>query len=50
MLASIVALGYSEGRWGVAPRTPAHDVTFIERFGQRPAWMVPKPLNKERCS
>ena len=44
MLASIVALGYPTGRWGVAPRKPAHDVTFIERFGQRPGWMVPKPL------
>lgn len=44
MLASIVALGYPTGRWGVAPRKPAHEVAFIERFGQRPAWTVPKPL------
>ena len=44
MLASIVALGYPTGRWGVAPRKPAHDVTFVEQFGQRPPWRVPKPL------
>jgi nitroreductase len=44
MLASIVALGYPTGRWRVAPRRPAHDVTFVERWGQRPAWTVPKPL------
>ena len=43
MLASIVALGYPTGRWGVAPRKPAHEVTFVERFGQRPAWTVPTP-------
>ena len=44
MLASIVALGYPTGRWGVAPRRPVHEVTFVERWGQRPAWTVPKPL------
>jgi len=44
MLASIVALGYPTGRWAVAPRKPAHDVTFVERFGQRPAWTLSKPL------
>jgi nitroreductase len=44
MLASIVALGYPTGRWGVAPRKPPHEVTFNERFGQRPRWTVPKPL------
>jgi len=44
MLASIVALGFPTGRWGVAPRKPAHEVTFVERFGQRPTWTVPKPL------
>ena len=44
MLASIVALGYPTGRWAVAPRKPAHEVTFVERFGQRPAWTLSKPL------
>lgn len=43
MLASFVALGYPTGRWGVAPRRPAHDVTFSERWGRRPPWTVPKP-------
>lgn len=44
MLASLVALGYPTGRWGVAPRRSAHDVTFVERWGQRPTWTIPKPL------
>jgi nitroreductase len=44
MLGSLVALGYPRGRWGVAQRKPAHEVTFIERWGQRPTWSVPKPL------
>lgn len=44
MLATIVGLGYPTGRWGVAPRRPAHEVTFAERWGQRPAWTVTRPL------
>jgi nitroreductase len=44
MLASLVALGYPTGRWGVAPRRAAHEVTFVERWGQRPTWTIPKPL------
>lgn len=44
MLATFVALGYPTGRWAVAPRTPAHEVTFVERWGQRPAWRVASPL------
>jgi nitroreductase len=44
MLASIVALGYPSGRWGVAPRRPAHEVTFVERWGERPSWTVSKAL------
>jgi hypothetical protein len=28
----------------VAPRRPAHEVTFIERWGQPPTWTIPKPL------
>jgi nitroreductase len=44
LLASIVALGYPTGRWGVAPRKPAHEVTFVERWGQRPTWGVGSPL------
>ena len=44
MLASIWAVGYPTGRWGVAPRKPAHEVTFVERFGQPPTWTAPKPL------
>jgi nitroreductase len=44
MLATFVALGYPTGRWGVPPRKPAHEVTFVEQWGQRPSWTAPKPL------
>jgi len=48
MLASIVALGYPAGRWGVAPRKPAHEVTFVERFGQRPSGRRPPRSGRGR--
>jgi nitroreductase len=44
MLATLVALGYPTGRWGVPPRRPAHELTFVEHWGQRPSWTTPKPL------
>ncbi len=43
-LASCLAIGYPKGRWGVASRRPAHEVTFAEQWGQSPSWRVPQPL------
>jgi nitroreductase len=43
-LAATVTLSYPTGRWGVPERRPVHDVTYAERWGQRPDWTVPQPL------
>ena len=39
-----VTLGYPTGRWGVAPRRPAHEMTFRNRWGTPPGFEVPEPL------
>ena len=39
-----VTLGYPTGRWGVAPRKPAHEVTFRNRWGDPPGFEVSEPL------
>jgi nitroreductase len=31
-------LGYPMGTWKVAPRQPAHEVTFADRWGEPPRW------------
>ncbi|HLG66798.1 MAG TPA: nitroreductase family protein [Acidimicrobiales bacterium] len=42
-LYAALPIGYPLGRWGVAPRQPAHEVTFADRWGRRPAWTAPPP-------
>lgn len=44
LLASVIALGYPTNSWSVPRRIPAHVVTFIERWGQQPEWVVAQPL------
>jgi hypothetical protein len=39
-----VTLGYPAGRWGVAPRRPAHEVTFRNQRGTPPGFGTPAPL------
>jgi hypothetical protein len=39
-----VTLGYPTGRWGIAPRRPAHEVTFRNRWGDPPGFETPEPL------
>jgi nitroreductase len=39
-----VTLGYPTGRWGIAPRRPAHEVTFRNRWGTPPGFEAPEPL------
>jgi nitroreductase len=37
--------GVPLGRWGIAPRQPAHQVSFANRWGQSPDWTAePPPL------
>jgi nitroreductase len=43
-MAACVALGYPTGRWGVAPRKPAHEVTYRNRWGDSPGFVAPEPL------
>lgn len=43
-MACCVTMGYPQGRWGVAARRPAHEVTFRNRWGEPPGFEVPEPL------
>lgn len=43
-LSATVAMGYPLGRWGVAPRQPAHTVTYRNAWGQEPGFAVETPL------
>ena len=42
--AAAVPCGYPLGRWGLAKRAPAHDVTYVDRWGAPPPWTVDAPL------
>ena len=42
-LHAALPIGYPLGRWGVAPRQPAHEVTFADRWGTPPPWTAPAP-------
>ena len=43
-MACCVTFGYPTGRWGVAPRVPAHEVSYRNRWGGPLGFEVPKPL------
>lgn len=43
-LNATVAMGYPKGRWGVAPRQPAHQVTFRNRWGTESGFANDEPL------
>lgn len=43
-LAATVAMGYPRGRWGVAPRQPAHQVTYRNRWGADAGFTLEQPL------
>jgi nitroreductase len=42
-LYAALPIGFPLGRWGVAPRQPAHEVTFADRWGRFPAWEASPP-------
>ncbi len=44
LFSSCVTFGYPTGRWGVAARRPAHEVSFRNRWGQSPGFEIPQPL------
>jgi nitroreductase len=43
-MACMVSFGYPTGRWGVAARTPAHEVANRNRWGQPVGFEIPEPL------
>lgn len=43
-MACCVSFGYPTGRWGVAPRTPAHEVAYRNAWGAPLGFEVPEPL------
>ncbi len=43
-LNATVAMGYPTGRWGVAPRQPAHEVTYRNSWGAAPGFTIDEPL------
>ena len=44
LMASCVCFGYPTGRWGVAPRRPAHEVSYRNEWGTPVGFDVPEPL------
>ncbi|MGK5552127.1 nitroreductase family protein [Actinomadura kijaniata] len=43
-LAATVSFGHPLGRWGVAPRRPAHEVSYRNRWGEPVGFEIPEPL------
>jgi nitroreductase len=44
IMACCVPFGYPLGRWGIAKRQPAHDVSYRNRWGDPLGFEVPEPL------
>ncbi len=44
VMACCVSFGYPLGRWGVAPRRPAHEVSYRNRWGGAVGFRVDQPL------
>ena len=42
--ACLVPMGYPTGRWGVAPRRPAHEVAYRNQWGTPVGLEIPEPL------
>ena len=43
-MACCVSFGYPTGRWGVAPRRPAHEVAYRNTWGTDLGLSIPEPL------
>ena len=44
LFSSCVTFGYPTGRWGVAPRTPVHEVSYRNTWGAPLGFEIPEPL------
>jgi nitroreductase len=47
LFVNCVTFGYPLGRWGVAPRRPAHEVAFRNTWGGELGFEIPEPLWKK---
>ena len=47
-MACCVSFGIPTGRWGVAPRRPAHEVTYRNTWGAGPGLSATGPLWPDR--
>ena len=43
-MACCVSFGYPTGRWGIAPRRPAHEVAYRNAWGADLGIQIPEPL------
>lgn len=43
-MACCVSFGYPTGRWGIAPRRPAHDVAYRNAWGGDLGLQIPEPM------
>ena len=43
-MSACVPMGYPTGRWGVADREPAHEVTYRNHWGTATGWDLSEPL------
>lgn len=50
LMACCVTMGYPTGKWGVAARRPAHDVSYRNRWGEPVGFEIPEPLWKGRST
>ena len=46
LFSACVSMGYPTGRWGIAPRSPAHEVAYRNGWGQPVGFEIPEPLWK----
>jgi nitroreductase len=44
IFSSCVTFGYPTGRWGVAARTPVHEVSYRNQWGTPVGFEIPEPL------
>ena len=44
VMSCCVSFGYPTGRWGVAPRRPAHEVSYRNQWGSPVGFALDKPL------
>lgn len=42
--AAAVSCGYPKGRWGLARRSPAHEVAYADRWGSPVSWRLDEPI------